>query len=191
MPMSRKLPSLAVAFACFLPAVSCAQAPQAAAPGAINPCTLLTDAEVSDVMGLKVQAGRPFDNGVTGDGAFSTTCVWAVALDPNSIPDTTKPLGGASFAILNILNWPGGPTDAQKYLDSFQGAFDQKVINSQPVPVEVGADQSLWWGDGVAGRKDGVSFGISVAQIADRDQRQPKAEQLARRVAQRLWAKPT
>src|SRR2546428_534016 len=61
-----------------------------------------------------------------------------------------------------------------------------RSITSEPVPVQVGADDALWWGDGVAAREGGVSFGISVATAGDRAGRQPKAESLARLIVQRL-----
>jgi hypothetical protein len=41
----------------------------------------------------------------------------------------------------------------------------------------------------VAARKNGVSFGVSVAQFGDRDARRPQAESLARLVVKRLPAK--
>jgi hypothetical protein len=75
-------------------------------------------------------------------------------------------------------------------LDSFRKAFADHEINSRPVTVQVGADEALWWGDGVAARKNGVSFGISVASAGDRAARRPKAEGLARLVVQRLPKTP-
>jgi hypothetical protein len=155
-------------------------------PEAIDPCTLLTADEVSAVIGRSVEPGRYTSNGLTRDGAASTTCLWQVALPAGVAPDPSKSLGGRSFAILNVMNWPGGPTDAGKFLDSFRTAFADHEIASEPVAVQVGADEAIWWGDGVAGRKGGVSFGISVASAGDRAARKPKAESLARRIVQRL-----
>jgi hypothetical protein len=86
------------------------------------------------------------------------------------------------------MNWPGGPSDAQKFLDDFHRAFEQHGIESKPVAVNVGADDALWWGDGVAARKNGVSFGVSVAQFGDRAARQPQAESLAKLIVKRLPA---
>jgi len=137
-------------------------------------------------MGQAAEPGRFADNGVTKDGAYSTTCLWAVALPSGVAPDPSKPLGGRSFAILHVMNWPGGPDDARKFLDDFRSAFESQAISSEPVPVQVGADEALWWGDGVAARKGGVSFGISVAFPSDRAARKPKAENLARLIVQRL-----
>jgi len=45
---------------------------------------------------------------------------------------------------------------------------------------------SLWWGDGVAARKNGVSIGVSVAQFGDRAARRPQAESLAKLIVKRL-----
>ena len=92
----------------------------------------------------------------------------------------------AAPATLHVMNWPGGPDDARKFLDDFKSAFESQAISSEPVPVQVGADEALWWGDGVAARKGGVSFGISVASAGDRAARMPKAESLARLIVQRL-----
>ena len=161
-----------------------------ASPAAIEACALLTPDEVSAVVGKNVEAGRPYDNGITPQGAHSTTCVWAAPLPPGVEPDPDRRLGGRGFVILSVMNWPGGPSDARKFLDDFQEAFRQHDINSKPVPVDVGADDALWWGDGVAARKNGVSFGISVAQFGDRAARQPEAERLAKLVARRLPTHP-
>ena len=162
----------------------------AAAPVAIDACTLLTPAEVSAVVGKNVETGRPFDNGVTTQGAHSTTCIWAAPLPPGIEPDPTKRLGGRGFVVLSVMNWPAGPSDAAKFLEDFHRAFEQHGIDSKPVKVDIGADDSLWWGDGVAARKNGVSFGISVAQFGDRAARQPQAESLARLIVTRLPAHP-
>ena len=161
-------------------------APASAAPAAIDACTLLTAAEISAVVGRKVEAGKPFDNGETGDGAHSTTCLWAAPLPAGSQPDPGQRLGGRGFVVLNVQNWPHGASDARKFLDSFNQAFNTKEITSKPVAVKVGADDALWWGDGVAGRKNAVSFGISVAQLGDKATRQPRAESLARLLVKRL-----
>jgi hypothetical protein len=159
-------------------------------PQAINPCELLTAEEVSAVVGEEVESGRYADNGVTRDGARSTTCLWAVALPSGVAPDPTRSLGGRQFAILNVINWPGGPSDARKYLDNFREAFEKGDISSKPVDLEIGADEALWWGDGVAARKQGVSIGMSVA-TTDRSGRRVRAEALAKTVLDRLPAQPT
>jgi hypothetical protein len=166
--------------------VSQALAATGGPPAAINACPLLTPEEVSAVVGKKVGTGQPYDDGITNQGAHSTACIWAAPLPPGVEPDPTRRLGGRGFVILNIMNWPGGPSDARKFLDGFQKAFGQHEIDSKPVPVDVGADASLWWGDGVAARKNGVSFGISVAQFGARATREPQAESLAKLVVKRL-----
>jgi len=167
------------------PAVRAADVPK---PAAIDACALLTPDEVSVIVGKGVETGQPFDNGITNQGAHSTTCIWAAPLDAGVAPDPTKRLGGRGFVVLSVMNWPGGPDDARKFLDDFQRAFLEHGIDSKPVPVQVGADDALWWGDGVAARKNGMSFGVSVAQFGDKATRQPQAEMLAKIIAKRLPA---
>jgi hypothetical protein len=164
------------------------RAADAAKPAAIDACALLTPDEVSVIVGKGVEAGQPFDNGITNQGAHSTTCIWAAPLAPGAEPDPTKRLGGRGFVVLSVMNWPGGPDDARKFLDDFQRAFQEHGIDSKPVPVQVGADDALWWGDGVAARKNGMSFGVSVAQFGDKATRRPQAEMLAKLVVKRLPA---
>ena len=155
-------------------------------PAAIDACALLTVEEVSAAVGQKVEAGRPFDNGLGEDGAYSTTCIWAAPLAAGAEPNPTLRLGGRGFVIVSAMNWAGGAAQAQRFLESFEEAFRTHGIESKPVAVDVGADRSLWWGDGVAARKNSVSFGVSVAQFEDRAERQPRAERLARLVVPRL-----
>ncbi len=157
-----------------------------APPPAIDACALLTPDEVAATVGREVDAVQPFDNGVTNQGAHSTTCIWATPLPPGTQPDPGKRLGGRGFVVVSVMNWPGGPEDARKFLDDFQRAFQEHGIDSKPVPVQVGADDALWWGDGVAARRKGVSIGVSVAQFGDRAARQPQAEKLARLIIPRL-----
>ena len=183
--LSFALPLAALGLALLSPTIGSAQNVTA-----IEPCGLLTIEEVSEVMGAPVDKGEMTDNGITQDGAYSTTCVWKVALPPNVGHDHTKPLGGRPFAVLNVMSWEGGANSADKFLKEFHKAFETREIPTEPARVDVGADEALWWGDGVAARVDGISIGMSVAQIADRDQRQPKAESLARRVVSRLPKDP-
>jgi hypothetical protein len=178
--------ALSVALFPATPVFAAADAP----PAAIDACALLTPDEVSAVVGKKVETGEPYDNGITPQGAHSTTCIWAAPLPAGVEPDPAQRLGGRGFVVLGIMNWPGGPNDARKFLEDFQEAFRQHDINSKPVSVEVGADESVWWGDGVAARKNSVSFGISVAQFGDRATRQPQAEGLARLIVKKLPARP-
>lgn len=154
--------------------------------GPIDACALLTVAEVSAAVGQPVEPGKPSSEGVTRDGAHSTTCLWQVALPPGVAPDPTRSLGGRAFAILNVQNWPDGPNGAKKFVEGFRIAAAHGEIGSTPVPVEVGADEAVWWGDGVAARKGGVSIGMSVASSGDRALRRPKAEGLARLVVGRI-----
>lgn len=175
---------LFVALALPLTVVSLPSASQTL-PGPIDPCALLTQAEVSAAMGETVEPGRRGDNGITRDGANSTTCLWAVALPPGVMPDPMKSLGGRSFTILNVMNWPGGANDARKFVDGFRKAFAEGAIGSEPVSLQIGADDALWWGDGVAARRGGVSIGVSVAS-PDRAQRRPRAEGLARLIVKRI-----
>jgi hypothetical protein len=161
-----------------------------AAPAPIDACALLTPGEVSAVVGKSVEPGKPFDNGVTAQGAHSTTCIWAAPFAPGVQPDPTKRLGGRGFVVLSVMNWPGGPNDAAKFLEDFHKAFAEHGIDSKPVAVDIGADDALWWGDGVAARKNGVSIGVSVAQFGDRAARRPQSEGLARLIVKKLPARP-
>jgi len=161
-----------------------------AAPAAIDACALLTRSEVSAVIGKPVESVQPFDNGVTTQGAYSTTCIWAAPLAPGIAPDPAKRLGGRGFVVISVMNWPGGPSDAAKFLADFHKAFAEHGIDSKPVPVEIGADDALWWGDGVAARKNGISIGVSVAQFGDRAARQPQSESLAMLIVKKLSANP-
>jgi len=158
-------------------------------PAAIDACALLSPDEVSAAAGKSVEYRKQFDNGITPQGAHSTTCMWVAPLPTGTEPDPKQRLGGRGFVVLSVMNWPGGPSDARKFLDDFQRAFQQHDIDSKPVTVQVGADDALWWGDGVAARKNGISFGISVAQFGDRAARQSQAESLARLIVKRLPAR--
>src|SRR5690349_20332809 len=151
-----------------------------AAPAAIDACALLTPGEVTAVIGKRVETGQKFDNGVTPQGAYSTTCIWAAPLPAGVEPDPTKRLGGRGFVVLSVMNWPGGPADARKFLDDFHRAFQEHGIESKPVAVDVGADDALWWGDGVAG---------AVAKFGDRAAGKPQAESLAKLIKKKLPAR--
>lgn len=160
-----------------------------APPAAIDACSLLTPDQVAAVVGKSIEITQPFDNGITAQGAHSTTCIWASPLPAGVEPDPTKRLGGRGFVVISVMNWPGGPDDARRFLDDFHRAFTEHGIESKPVAVNVGADDALWWGDGVAARKNGISIGVSVAQYGDRAARQPQAESLARLIVKKLPAK--
>jgi hypothetical protein len=180
----------ALAFVLLASSSGMAQTAQPPAPAAIDPCALLTAAEVAAAVGQPVEPGQRTDNGITRDGANSTTCLWQVALPAGIAPDPRRSLGGRSFAILNVMNWPDGPAGARKFVDGFRSAFAEDAISSKPVDLEIGADEALWWGDGVAARLNGVSIGMSVASAGDRAMRRPKAEGLARLIVRRLARRP-
>lgn len=166
------------------------RAAEIALPPAIDACALITLDEVSAAVGKKVETGHSSDNGLTNEGAHSTTCIWAAALPSGVDPNPALRLGGRGFVVLNVMNWSGGRGAARRFLESFQEAFRKHDIESKPVPVDVGADGSLWWGDGIAAYKNGVSFGISIAQFGDRAARQPVAESLAKLIVKRLPIHP-
>lgn len=50
---------------------------------------------------------------------------------------------------------------ARTFLESFRAAAADGTIAGKPIARDFG-DEALWWGDGLAVRSGGVSFGISV-----------------------------
>ncbi|MBX7199077.1 MAG: hypothetical protein K1X51_06830 [Rhodospirillaceae bacterium] len=175
-----------IAALCVASAAMAADAPK---PGPINACTLLTDAEVAAAIGAKVTPGKRQDEGDVGDragakGTYSSTCFWKVISDKPDDPN--KPMGGATFAILNAMQWPAGSGEAKKFLESFFDAAKNGVIDQTPVQLKI-ADDAIWWGDGVAARKGDRSFGISVFwPDKKREERRTFEEALARKIAPRL-----
>src|SRR5690349_5863045 len=97
----------------------------AAPPAAIDACALLTPDEISAAVGKSVEFRKSFDNGITPQGAHSTTCIWAAPLPPGMEADPSQRLGGRGFVVVSVMNWPGGPGDAAKFLEDFQKAFRQ------------------------------------------------------------------
>ena len=178
--------TLAAAMLCFSAAAVAADAPKNAP---INACTLLTDAEVSAAIGAKVTPGKRSDEGDVSEstgvkGAYSSTCFWKVVSDKPDNPD--KPMGGATFAIINAMQWPVGSGEAKKFLESFYDAAKKGVIDTTPVQLKI-ADDAIWWGDGVAVRKGDRSFGVSVFwPDKKREERRTFEEALARKIAPRL-----
>lgn len=179
-----------IAAVCVSAAAMAADAPQGAQKNApINACALLSDAEVAAAIGAKVTPGQRKDEGDVGDaagakGTYSSTCYWKVISDKANDPD--KPMGGATFAILNAMQWPAGSGEAKKFLESFYDAAKQGVIDQTPVQLKI-ADDAIWWGDGVAVRKGDRSFGVSVFwPDKERAQRRVFEEALARKIAPRL-----
>lgn len=140
---------------------ACLMAAQAfAADQQINACDLLEPAEVTKALGHKVGNGERRDQGMQNNGAYSSSCIWTIE-DKNATTDPSKPFGGRSFVILNVMQWPTGSDQARTFLDSFRQAADHGVIPSQPDSRKFG-DEALWWGDGLAVVKDHRSFGLSV-----------------------------
>jgi hypothetical protein len=128
----------------------------------IDACALITPAEIQSVIGHAVNAGARRDSGLEADGAWSSSCVWtlteeAVAAQGN----VAAPLRGRSFVILNAVQWPLGSGRAREFLDAFHQAAASGVLRQAPSPRKIG-DEALWWGDGLAVRKNDVSFGLSV-----------------------------
>lgn len=156
----------------------------------INACSFLSAAEVTAAMGLEVETGLRKDSGRTGDGAYadngsySSTCLWRVAADRDKA-NPNLPLGGASFAILNVMSWLPGSGDAKTFLQSFRDAGKEHTIAMIPVALAIG-DEALWWGDGVAVRNGDISFGMSVHLVGERTRERGIAENLAGQIVGRL-----
>ncbi len=157
----------------------------AADPGReINACALLSTAEVTAAMGVPVEEGQRRDSGQTGEGSYSSTCLWRVAADKDA-KNPQRPLGGARFAILNVMAWSKTSAGPASFLKSFRAAAEEHTIDNKPVPLKIG-DESLWWGDGVAVRKGDVSFGMSVHLVTERERERDLSEALAAKVLKKL-----
>jgi hypothetical protein len=160
-------------------------------PRPINACSLLTDKEVAAILGVKVDPGELHDSGTieSGDyvsaGTYSSTCLWRVASKGPPPTDPNLSLGGASYAILNAMQWPSGSGEARNFLQSFRDAAKQGLIDQSPVALKI-ADDALWWGDGVAVCKGDRSFGISVHLVGGRNKERGMEEALARKIVTRL-----
>ncbi len=157
----------------------------------INACALLSSKDVAATIGKDVTDGERRDDGFIADnpfvtaGTYSSTCFWRV-VDPAFVPDPTLPLSGASFIMLNAMQWPDGDAGAHRFLQGFHDAFEAKAIDNKPIAVDV-KDEALWWGDGVAGRKRDRSYGISVHVVGDtKDQERAREVTLAKKIASRL-----
>jgi hypothetical protein len=157
----------------------------------INACTLLTDGEVAAVLGEKVYPGERHDSGSVESGnyvgarAYSSTCLWRVLTKGPPPSDPNKSLGGASYAILNAMQFPAGSGQGKSFLQSFRDAAKEGDIDQSPVALKI-ADDALWWGDGVAVCKGDRSFGISVHLVGGRPKERSMEEALAKKVAARL-----
>jgi hypothetical protein len=154
----------------------------------INACTLLSANELSQVIGVPVDAGARKDDGwVDNDsihGAYSSTCLWRATADRGAA-DPNLPAGGASFAILNVFSWPVGSQEAGSFLQKFRDAAENNLIPSKPVPLKIG-DEALWWGDGVAVKSGHVAFGISVHLVNGRPKERQMEETLGATLAGRV-----
>jgi hypothetical protein len=150
----------------------------------INACTLLRDGAVAAILGLKVNPGEPHDTGNVesgGIGIYSSTCLWRVANKDRPTSDPKLSLGGASYAILNAMQWPPGSGQAKNFLQKFRDAAREGTIDQVPVALKI-ADDALWWGDGVAVCKGDRSFGISVHLVGGRTKERGMEEALAREI---------
>ncbi len=162
-----------------------------AAAGEINACDFLKAEEVETVLKLKVEPGRRSDMGEneSGDeafaGSYTSTCLWRVAAKGAQPADPNLPLGGASFVVLNLMQWPTGSGGGKKFLQNFREAAKSGEIGQAPVPLKI-AEESLWWGDGVAVSKGDRGFGISVHLVGGRAQERGLEEALAKKIAARL-----
>ena len=152
----------------------------------IDACALLLPSEISQVIGLPVDAGSREDDGLVSNGSYSSVCLWKVKSEKPTTPNPGMPLSGQSFVILNAMQWPAGSGLAHTFLERFRTAAEAGEIPAKPSPRNFG-DEALWWGDGLAVRKYDVSFGLSVF-IPERKAKSPGAfeEQLAPQVLRRL-----
>lgn len=129
--------------------------------GQINACSLLDAETITKVVGLPVEPGIRTDAGWEISGAYSSTCLWVIRFGGSELHDPAAPLGGRSFAILNVLTWKAGSGLAGSFLDAFDDAAKKGWIPKVPQVREFG-DRALWWGDGLAVATADVSFGLSI-----------------------------
>jgi hypothetical protein len=127
----------------------------------IDACGLLQPAQIETVIGAAIDQGVRNDAGHVAQGAYSSTCVWTIKEERPAALDPDAPLMGKQFVILNVMQWPVGKDLAKTFLDSFRDAATNGVLPQQPSPRNHG-DEALWWGDGLAVRRNDVSFGVSV-----------------------------
>ncbi len=145
----------------------------AGTPTRINACDMISAADIERIIGVAVRRGDRRDDGMTRDGAYSSTCYWGT----HEVPEA-----GGTYAILNAMSWPAGSGGGKHFLESFHQAAEEHVIPMEPVPLSYG-DQSLWWGDGVAVSVGDVSFGISVRHSSpDKSIRRIMEEMLAKKM---------
>jgi hypothetical protein len=158
---------------------------------AVNACRFLSAEEVATAVEAHVERGQRHDSGEVAAGAstipdtYSSTCVWRLSTPGSPPADPQRPLSGASYVILNVMQWPRGSGRAHQFVDDFRAAARDGTIEHQPVALKI-ADEALWWGDGVAVRKGDRSFGISVHLVGGRARERGIEEALAKRIAPRL-----
>ncbi len=179
MPLTARSQLLALAASLWAPVAAGAEEAH------LHACDLLSAGEVAAVVGFNVTRGRTAQE-VNEAGRRSSTCSWVAPLAQGEAPDPRQPIGGVSFAILNVMVWPEGPEGAKKYLQDFRDAAESHAISRAPTPVTIG-DEGLIWGSGVAVRKKAVSFGISV-HLTSGDTRAHRGmeQELAHKIAARL-----
>jgi len=159
--MIRNAPFLACLLATLVVAVPSAAAERESPLNGVNACSLLDAEAITKVVGLPVEPGIRRDSGREKNGSYSSTCLWVIHFAGSEAPDPDAPLGGRSFAILNVLTWQAGSGLAGTFLDAFQEAAKTGLIPSAPEARTFG-DRALWWGDGLAVAIGDVSFGLSI-----------------------------
>lgn len=154
----------------------------------IDACALLSPADIRGAVALEVAGGERRDDGLTRQGAYSSSCVWEIKYSEPPPVNLSAPLGGRHFIILNAMQWPVGQDLAGTYLEAFRGAAQGGDLPQQPAARDFG-DEALWWGDGLAARQGDVSFGLSVFIPGKRAQLGSQLEErLAPLILQRLSA---
>ena len=154
-------------------------------------CALLTERQVSEAMNMKVDPGVRQDSRSTGHRRLPRRVLLDLRLKSGlrAIEMRTTRIvlsSGASFAILTVISWPRDGKGAEIFLQSFlRDAAESHVIANTPIPLQIG-DEALWWGDGVAVRKNNHSFGISVHLVNERSKERQLEESLAATIAARL-----
>jgi hypothetical protein len=157
----------------------------------INACAFLKNDEVAAILNAKVEPGVRNDSGEVNSEddvapqSYSSTCLWRIAVKGGRPVDPNLSLGGASYVILNVMQWPAGGAGGKRFLQSFRDAAKAGAIDHEPVPLKI-AEEGLWWGDGVAACKGDRGFGISVHLVGYRDRELRIEEALARKIASRL-----
>lgn len=161
------------------------------APKEINACEFLKAEEVEAAIKLKVEPGMRSDMGENDSGneaytgSYTSTCLWRVVAQGARPSDPNLPLGGSSFVVLNLMQWPAGSGGGKKFLQNFHDAAKSGEIGQDPVPLKIG-EESLWWGDGVAVSKGDRGFGISVHLVGGRARERGLEEGLAKKIAARI-----